>query len=174
MRYLSLLLTLAALLLLAACQPNVDPQETQEPETGPTATAPLPVEGEPTEESAPQASPTPEGYPGLPQPTQSLDGYPAQPEAQAPPTGYPDDMVVWMMRPLGQQCVDPENYEYPELSAAVTALEEAGVEVMASETIEMAVCEACDCPTSEHFRVQISAQDMEQVESMGWTRVEGE
>src|SRR5690606_40757376 len=68
MRYLSLLLTLAALLLLAACQPNVDPQETQEPETGPTATAPLPAEGEATEESGPQvqASPTPDGYPAAP------------------------------------------------------------------------------------------------------------
>ncbi len=172
MRYLSLLLTLAALLLLAACQPNVDPQETQEPETGPTATAPLPAEGEATEESGPQvqASPTPDGYPAAPQPTQALDGYPAAPGAQALPTGYPDDMVVWMIRPLGQQCVDPEEYEYPDLDAAIAALEDAGVEVMDSGTAELGVCESCDCSTSEHFRVQIRALDMERAESLGWMR----
>ena len=140
--------------VLVACN-GTDGDGTAEPPSGDaTATAPIP---------------STDGYPAQPTPTATSlpEDYPA-PTPVPPPTEYPADMEVWLLRPLGEQCVDPESYEFADLDAAVGALEEEGVEVLASEVIQLSVCEACDCPTSEHFRVQIRAADLGVAQSLGW------
>jgi hypothetical protein len=75
-----------------------------------------------------------------------------------------------MLRPLGQQCEDPATFEYEDVDEATTALEDAGVEVLGSEAVSLAVCTACNCPTSEHFRVQIRARDLGIAQDLGWIR----
>ncbi|HSM58273.1 MAG TPA: hypothetical protein VK879_19120 [Candidatus Sulfomarinibacteraceae bacterium] len=163
MKYVTVLISLVGLLVLAGC--GAAEPEPATPTVEPTATAPP---AQPTE-AVSEPTPTAEAYPSAPEPTEAPDEYPAA-EAPALPTGYPPDMMVWMERPWGTQCEDPDMYTYADLREAVTALEGAGVVVQDSEAVELAVCQACDCPTSEHFRVQISAQDMEQAEELGWTR----
>lgn len=163
MKYVTVLISLIALFVLVGC--GAAEPEPATPTAEPTATAPP---AEPTE-APPEPTPEPEAYPSAPEATEAPDEYPAA-ETPALPTGYPPEMMVWMEQPWGTQCEDPETYEYGDIREAVTALEEAGVEVQASEAVELAVCQACDCPTSEHFRVQISAQDIEQAQELGWTR----
>lgn len=163
MKYVTLLISLIALLLLAACGAADPAPATPDADATPTA----PPADQP--QVAPEDTPTAEGYPAAPAATEQTEAYPAA-EAPAEPTGYPADMMVWVQQPWGTQCADSETYTYADLEEAVTALEDAGVAVQASETVELAVCQACDCPTSEHFRVQISAQDIEQAQTLGWTR----
>ncbi len=113
----------------------------------------------------------PEAYPAQPSPTPLPDNYPAAPptpEATAEPTAYPADQEIWIVRPLGQQCVDPSTYEFPTLDAATAALADAGIEVLTAEEVVRHVCESCDCSTSEHYRVQIRAADLGAVQSLGW------
>ena len=152
MKSIYVLLGLISLVALVACSGNVGVGTPQPPSGGATATAPvLSTDAYPPQ---PTATPLPEDYPA--------------PSPQAPPTDYPADMQVWLLRPMGQQCVDPATYEFANLDAAIEALEEAGIEVLASEAVELSVCESCDCPTSEHFRVQIGAEDLAVAQSMGW------
>jgi len=49
-------------------------------------------------------------------------------------------------------------------------LEEKGVTVFKSEPFGMAVCEACGCPTSEHYRINIDANDLVKAVALGWNR----
>lgn len=154
MRLLYIMLAIFGLLSLGACGASVG--ETPTLESG-EATATAPVIST-------------DAYPAQPTPTAIPEDYPAPvtPEATAEPTAYPADKEVWIVRPLGQQCVDPSTYEYADLEAAVASLTEADVEVLASEEVTRPVCEACDCSTSEHFRVQIRAEDLALTQSMGW------
>jgi hypothetical protein len=152
-RFLLLLTGLLTFLLAACNSGNVEPE----------ATLPVPPP------SLTPAATTGPSYPGPVANTPIPDGYPF-PTAPAAPVGYPDAAanLIWVIRPLGQQCVDPATYIYPDLSTAISALTDAGVAVLASEEIAMMVCEACDCPTSEHFRVQIYSADLAKVEPLGW------
>jgi hypothetical protein len=68
---------------------------------------------------------------------------------------------------MGLQC---EEAIFPDLSAAISSLEEAGIAVVAAEEIGLGVCEACGCATSEHFRVQINVEDLDRALEMGWQR----
>jgi hypothetical protein len=68
---------------------------------------------------------------------------------------------------MGLQC---EEAIFPDLSAAISSLEEAGIAVVAAEEIGLEVCEACGCATSEHFRVQINVEDLDRALEMGWQR----
>jgi hypothetical protein len=79
-------------------------------------------------------------------------------------------MLVWILRPYGEQCEDSSTYLYQDEKEAAQALEEQGVTVLDMETVGLMVCEACGCPTSEHFRLQISAQDLAAAEALGWTQ----
>ena len=145
------IIVLTTLLALAACTSAPEDNLTPSPvgDDDPTATVPLPAT---------------EAYPAMP----TVDAeYPAP---VALPTAYPADMELWMVRPLGEQCVDPETYTYAHLDEAVEALEDAGVDVLAAEETARPVCAACDCPTSEHFRVRIRAQDLAVAEDLGWFR----
>jgi hypothetical protein len=135
------LLLLIIAFLIAAC--NADPVEED-----PT----LPPRPTPTVEEAT----TPE--PG--------DGYPAV-EPTAPAAGYPAESAeTWVIRPAGEQCAD--SLSYPSSESAVADLEEAGLEILAVEETELLVCEACGCPTSAHFRVLLSGDDVSTAISLGW------
>lgn len=151
-RFLLLLTGLLAFLLVACNSGTAEPEVTAPPSLTPI----------PTHEDT--------GYPGPVANTPVPDGYPAVPTVPAAPVGYPDAAanLIWVIRPLGQQCVDPATYTYPDLSTAIAALTEAGVAVLTAEEVALVVCEACDCPTSEHFRVQIYATDLPKVEPLGW------
>ncbi|MCL4868243.1 MAG: hypothetical protein KJ063_04680 [Anaerolineae bacterium] len=120
-------------------------------------------------------------------PTLSNDSYPA-PIMPTPfnPDGYPGGLyptievvspypgvtgqTIWILRPLGQQCMDPESHTYPNLAAAVTALTNAGVTVLEARDERLMVCEACDCPTPEHFRARINLSDYGKATPLGWYR----
>ena len=160
--YVGVLLLLAV--LMAACSGGSDDDPTLEPtEENPPETA------TPTEEAPPVEPPTvePTSYPAPPTPTPpGIDaGYPAfTPEPTIDP--YPGGLVK-VMHPMGQQC---EEATLPDLSAAIGSLEEAGIAVVAAEEIALNVCEACSCPTSEHFRVQINVEDLDRALELGWQR----
>ncbi|MCI0399421.1 MAG: hypothetical protein L0332_29305 [Chloroflexi bacterium] len=151
MKRLLLLLSLSLIGLLVACNGG-DGEET------PEVTTPGPA----------GSTPTVQGYPALPTPTAPLPGEypPPQPEA-VQPTAYPAGSLFWIVRAAGQQCADPT---YPTLQSAIDALEQAGVEVLQSEEVSLAVCEACDCPTSQHYRIQIDANDLDAAAGLGWRR----
>ncbi|MEW5985335.1 MAG: hypothetical protein AB1791_01730 [Chloroflexota bacterium] len=147
-----LLFPFTVVLLLAACGGPA----------APTPTAPLP------EATAPFPAATPADQTGYPAPTQPAlpESYPAAPEsAPTLPAGYPGG-EVWVVRPAGLQCESPG--PYADLKAAVAALEEAGVAVLQPETINLAVCSACGCPTSEHFRVKIDPAGLATALALGW------
>ncbi|MGH2536950.1 MAG: hypothetical protein ACRDHL_06130, partial [Candidatus Promineifilaceae bacterium] len=130
---------------LAAC--TAQPEPTLEPTVPPLTRTPA-------------AGPT-AGQPG---------GYPApnlgtQPPAPTRSAAYPSSGPVWLIRPAGQQCQDPQ---VADLEAASASLTDAGIEVLAAEETNLAVCEACGCPTSLHFRIQIDASQLEAALMLGW------
>lgn len=121
---------------------------------------------QPEVEEDPTARPTPTVEEGEPEP----DGYPAQPTADpaAPYPAAPDE--VWVIRPAGEQCA--ESLAYPTADSAVAQLEEAGVTILAVEEVELVVCEACGCPTSAHYRVLLSGDDLSTAAALGWEQEE--
>jgi hypothetical protein len=158
------LTTILFLTVLAACnggaeeEPGSEPTEENQPGATSTAMA------APAEETT-----TPEltAYPAFPTPTPpgAEGGYPAStPLPTYDP--YPGGLVT-LIHPMGLQC---EDVIFPDLSAAVGTLEEAGIVVVAAEEIGLEVCEACGCATSEHFQVQIGVADLDRALEMGWQR----
>lgn len=163
------LLLLGLLLLtavLVACGPAGVPETTTtEAPEGDVEPRPTVTPG-PAPESETEAE---EGYPAPPEPTATPEGYPAPPTA-APREAYPSaEGTVWVIQSVGVQC---EGDKYETLQEAVTELEEAGVAVSASQSTSLAVCQACGCPTSEHFRVQIAAEDLGTAADLGWAAEE--
>jgi hypothetical protein len=164
-----LMLTMILTLLVAAC--------------GDTAVTPETVEPEPTVESdegifprptvTPDETDTDESYP-LPEVATPDTDYPA-PEAMPTPDPYPAvEGYVWVVHPFGEQCEEGRHFD--DVNAAITALEEADVEVVGGATISLNVCLACGCPTSEHYILQIAEGDWTTAERLGWylyTDVEG-
>lgn len=157
MKRIDIMLVLCLLVLLGACQSA--PQETATP----------PADSG-IEESTPAPSPMGEAYPARPSPTPRDADYPAPelPATEGPPTAYPPDQALWIIRPLGEQCADPASYAFQNIDEAAMALEDAGIEVLETSEVTLAVCTACDCPTSEHFRAQIRAGDLAVAEELGW------
>lgn len=144
MRKLSLFLLLLIAFLLAACNGEE------------------PVEEEP----APRATPTIEETEGGETDPAPDDGYPVEPTA-APGAAYPGRPAEsWVIRPAGEQCA--ESVAYPTSDSAVADLEAGGVELLAVEETELTVCEACGCPTSAHYRVLVSSDDVPTALSLGW------
>jgi hypothetical protein len=161
--FLGLLLLVA---VLVACGPAGVPEgATTEAPEGDVAPRPTVTSG-PAPESETEAE---EGYPAPRAATATPEGYPAPPTA-APREAYPSaDGTVWVIQPVGVQC---EGDKYETLQEAVTELEEASVTVSASQSTSLMVCQACGCPTSEHFRVQIAAEDLDTAADLGWTAEE--
>jgi hypothetical protein len=156
-----LMLTMILTLLVAAC--------------GDTAVTPEVVEPEPTVESDEGIFPRPTVTPDE---TDTDEGYPL-PEAAAPGSEYPAPAAlptrdpypvvegyVWVVHPVGEQCEDGRFFD--DVNAAITALEEADVEVTAGATINLNVCLACGCPTSEHYILQIAEDDLATAERLDW------
>jgi hypothetical protein len=96
----------------------------------------------------------PEGY-EIPTALPSLNPYP---EA----TGN----LVWILKPVGEQCA--ETPATPDLQTAVADMIAFGIPVEASEMTDLAVCSACGCPTSAHFRLQIDSGYLGNAEILGW------
>ena len=170
MKNLMLTLTSLLLLVLAAC--------------GPSASEPTP-----TPDNGSPARATPTADPGLLTPANggqnNLTGYPPPPPTATPlPENYPppaqpvpnnpypavdDASTIWILHPLGLQCADTSSYAYTNVQAARADLTAAGITVFQVETIELAVCQACDCPTSTHYHAQIAAADLNKAQTLGWT-----
>lgn len=164
MKKLALLFTAVLLLTaLAACNGEADDEPAIEPtvenQTG-AAT--------PTLEVLTKEVPTfiPSAYPAFspPVPPGSDAGYPVF--TPQPFNPYPGGLAT-ILHPMGLQC---EEAIFPDLSAAISSLEEAGIVVVAAEEIGLEVCEACGCATSRHFQLQINAEDLDRALELGWTR----
>lgn len=164
--YLWLFILMAA--LLAACGP---PAPETEEMTEPAPTAP----GE-EEETEPQPRPTITPDPNMVDEEEGEAGYPAQPATAVPQEGYPAqaptvdpypnaDEFVWVRRPAGEQCADADPLEMGE---AMATLADEGIRVREQTSVELAVCQACGCPTSLHFRAQIAPEDVSRAVELGW------
>lgn len=166
-----------ALLLMVmpiACQSDQEEELMDETPVSPTGTPagegvfPRPTLTRADSLEAIQATETPEAYPQLLPPTDTASAYPGQPPPSPTVAPYPAGELAWILRPVGEQCADAEDADYADLQEAVTALAAAGVSVRASEVTELAVCAACGCPTSAHFRVQIAREELEAATGLGW------
>lgn len=179
---LTLLLLLAALLGFAGCGPAPDAADPDaatpadaEPDVFPRVTiTPTASEAAP---AAPESAPGNNGYPASAAPTFTPlpDDYPAPPTPQPLPSAYDDvgsSEPVWVLYPVGEQCADAAASRYPDLTAAVAGLTATGVTVLDSELTDLEVCEACGCPTSAHYRLQIDAAGLETALDIGWTEEE--
>lgn len=175
-RYWFIILTVLA--LLAACGPATpstpeDRQDSpqQEEDSGAGLETPLPVPDEPTKTPPPVNS-----YPAqpLPEPPSVIDeGYPQQPDVLPTPESYPGaypapEGFAWIIRPVGEQCAEPDANSYADLQEAVTALTAAGITVSQADMLNLMVCSACGCPTSAHFHVLIESDQLAAAESLGW------
>lgn len=148
--FTGLLLLIAFWLVGCGGTPAATPQPTS-PAANPQLTSPVTT---PADAYPVLATITPESYP-IQQITPTIFSYPA-------------GVNVWMTKPVGMQCQESA----ADLEGAVTELESAGISVLVFEMIQLAVCEACDvCPTSDHYRVQLSKNDQEAAQKLGW-RVE--
>lgn len=160
------LLLVVALVACGGNEPTPQPQATEAPALEPANTQPAATEQSP---AVPAATALPDDYPVPTTPTLPA-GYPI-PATPTLPANYPAGVtgpLLWIIRPLGQQCSEASSYEFAVVDEAVAALTAAGVEVYNAEMISLAVCESCDCPTSEHFRVQIDPSDLATAVSLGW------
>ncbi|MCP4424422.1 MAG: hypothetical protein GY803_08030 [Chloroflexi bacterium] len=139
--------------------PSIAPTQAAEqnnlPEN-PTNTPPLLPEAYP-DPSTPTSPPAPEGYPAA---------------SVIPPTPIPAypvlDEFVWIVRPVSEQCAEPDQNNYADLQEAVAALTAAGITTGKAEMTNLIVCSACGCPTSAHFRIQIGPADLPAAESLEW------
>lgn len=169
MKRFSYLMILLALMLLAACGPsNVTP----EPEpTNRSASEDEQPEGDivPRPTITATAGPA-DAYPAAPTPANTLpEGYPV-PEVVPAYDPYPglekEEDQAWMIIPAGVQCEDP--LVYPTEQDAVSVLEEAGIEVIESQTMELMVTSSCGSRTSTHYLALIDVADQAEAEEMGW------
>lgn len=171
MKKVCLLLLLLAAASLVACSDASEDSATEEPDDIipdlPTVTEPPaesePVDGDDGQDGYPE--PGEQGYPIPATLTPFPDDYPAPPTIETFDP-YPGGYAI-MISPSGLQCDEPR---YPDMDAAVAGLEEAGVTVHDISRLELMVCEACNCPTSLHFRVLIDPEDMTAAQSLGWYR----
>lgn len=177
-RKLWLVSLLLIIVIPVACGPATKTDTANTPEPGgalevmPETTAGPPSADAPAD---PTAVPLPEpdageAYP--PPTTPPMTGeYPA-PEAPATaPDPYPEavDGYIWMLLPVGVQC-EEDAALYTDLQDAVAGLTAVNVQTNRSEIVELNVCAACGCPTSAHYRVQVSVDDVNAAQSLGWTR----
>jgi hypothetical protein len=160
-----MLTTLVMLLALSACSGSADPDATKESKKPAEEAAPaLPtLDTSLVEPSFPLPS-DPEAYPEPEEPS----GYPPPPIVTSTPYAYPEGTTFWITHAAGLQCEQP--LIYPTLDDAVRALEENRVAVISAEAFDMMVCQACGCPTSEFYRANIDAYDLDTAISIGWNR----
>jgi hypothetical protein len=158
-----LLLTIIA----AACGPAA---ETNDPPAGPATPETEGLLETATQPAATESAP-PEAYPAQPTAVPLPEGYPVSSEPVATGDPYPEavDGFIWMLLPVGVQCEDNAS-PYTDLQDAVAGLTAVNVLTGQSEMTELMVCSACGCPTSAHYRVQVSVEDVNAAQSLGWNR----
>ncbi len=168
-RYLTPLIILLAL-VFAGCA--VDDSGQASPEPGddgpdlPAVTEPVPATESPGEEVQDgYPAPGENGYPALPSATPFPPGYPA-PVIEPTIDAYPGGLAI-MILPAGKQCQEPT---YTDQSSALATLEDAGIKVQEISEVDLMVCEACECPTSLHYRALINPEDINLALSLGWQR----
>jgi hypothetical protein len=170
MKKLLLLLILLAALALTGC--FGDDEATDEPGDDVPGLPAVTPDGSGTDGSDNGDEPGTDGYPEPPgeggypapiPPTPLPPGYPA-PIPQPTLDPYPGGFAIFT-RPAGVQC---EEETATDIDAAVAELEGAGITVQEISLIEMKVCEACGCPTSEHFRALIDPAGTEAALLLGW------
>jgi hypothetical protein len=149
--------------ITAACGPAT--------ETGEPATVPAGVLEAATQPAPVAATDAPEAYPSQPTAVPQTDGYPAPAAPVATIDPYPGavDGFIWMLLPVGVQCEDDAS-PYTDLQDALAGLTAVSVQTGQSEITELMVCTACGCPTSAHYRVQVSIEDVGAAQSLGWKR----
>ncbi len=153
------LIPIIVVIVLSGCGPVEDQEPTVEtPETTPEPATPL--------VTMPALVPTLEAAYPPPTTTPEPEDYPAPADTDEPVDPYPAGLAPLLL-PAGDQC---EEKRYPDLNAALEPLESAGVEVMAATTVDLIVCAACGCPTSEHYRIQIDPADLDIALALGWRR----
>lgn len=166
-KYIRLSAFMVALVLSACGSGSADDPTSVPTEVGTDSAPALPTIAPITPEPGYPGPLLPDAYPPPPTPPEAT-GYPAPPLATPTPYSYPEGTTFWMRHPAGLQCEEP--LIYPLLADAVAALENSGVAVLNSEDVNMMVCEACGCPTSQQYRVQIGANDLESATMLGWIR----
>ncbi len=160
-----LLTCLIVAMIISSCSGDTEEVPTNEPE--PSSTEPAPALLTVVPRILEPGYPGPEAPDAYPGPADD-NGYPAPPLASPTADSYPRGTLFWMLHSAGLQCEEP--LLYPELDDAVSALEDKGVTVLESEEVSLAVCQACSCPTSKHYRVQIDANDLISATALGWNR----
>lgn len=144
------------------------------PAAAPTAPTTAPTEG-PALEEAGTLTPTalPQGYPPpapAPAATSALPAdYPAPPTMMPTADPYPGGLV-WVLRPVGIQCEEGTAPGYGDLREAQATMTAAGITVVEAQMTDLMVTAVCGSPTSAHYRLQISAEDLQTAVSMGWSQ----
>lgn len=172
MKKIILAIILIAAVMLGACSSPVD-EATEEPvDEGPglPEVTPAPSDDDTVDVDDPADGSYPGpgedgGYPAPLLPTPFPPSYPA-PVVAPTYDAYPGGVAI-IIRPLGVQCEDPL---YSNIDDAVTDLEEAGITVQEAGELELIVCDACGCATSEHYRMLIGPDDMATALALGWQR----
>ena len=90
---------------------------------------------------------------------------PSAPTSSAAPADSGPEEQVWVIRSTGLQCRPTTPRPLEDVAAE---LRDQGIEVHAMEMTARAVCEACGCANAEHYRLQIDASSLAQVEAAGW------
>jgi hypothetical protein len=168
----AILLILLLSILLAACEVTQEPEPTSEPteerpdSPPPTLPSLLPA---PTRDEAYPGPGELDGYPGPDEPagiptTTLPEGYPGEPTPFPTVDPYPGGVAVIVI-PAGLQCEEPV---FTSLEEALATLEGSGIIVLSSEEEEMAVCAACGCPTSLHYKATIPPEDLNAALAIGW------
>jgi hypothetical protein len=167
-------MTIRNIFILAAAILSVFILSACGPTTGPVPAATTPATGPALEEAGTSTpSSVPEGYPPpapVPAAATALPvDYPAPPTMMPTPDPYPGGLV-WVLRPVGIQCEEGTVPGYGDLREAQATMTAAGLTVVDAQMTDLMVTAVCGSPTSAHYRLQISAEDLQTAVSMGWTQ----
>jgi len=168
-KYLTPLIILLALIIVGCAEDNSGQASPEPGDDGPdlpVVTEPAPATESPggdVQDGYP--APGDNGYPAFPSPTPFPPGYPA-PVIEPTTDPYPGGLAI-MVLPAGRQC---QETTYPDQASALATLEDAGIRVSEISEVGLLVCEACECPTSLHYRALINPEDINLALSLGWQR----
>ena len=168
MKKFTILLVFLFILVTTACGSSI-PTTTRPANESNNASQARPT---PTSESsAPESTDLPIPYPGAAATAvinSNSDDYPA-PQIIRTIDPYPaESSTVWVVHPVGIQCEDTATAKYQSEQDVQAGLTAAGITVYDVTTTELMVCSACGCPTSIHYRVEMSASDLNKAISLGW------
>ncbi len=80
-----------------------------------------------------------------------------------------EEQQVWLYQHKGKQCASPR---FSTLSHAAREVKSLHLEVLRSKEVNIPTCNACDCPTSEVYAVEVLSRElelnMEKLTNAGW------